>query len=148
MEWGSWTFIVSKEHFWEVLLSLLLIMERLIQLDWSSTLVRDSSSAKAIETLFQANGLPSLKAGTINAWNNVIDPLNAQIVFSDPNKVFKGCDILHDMLYVTDFSGGMVDVWNSSWAMVNSFTDPSLTAIGYAPYVFKAVGELALCYFC
>ena len=45
------------------------------------------------------------------------------------------------MLYVTDFSGGMVDVWNSSWAMVNYFTDPSLTAIGYAPYGIQAVGD-------
>ena len=92
------------------------------------------------------NTLPSkwitvTESGTINAWNPVIDPLNAHIVFSDPDKVFKGCDILHDMLYVTDFSGGMVDVWNSSWAMVNSFTDPSLTAIGYAPYGIQAVGD-------
>ena len=40
------------------------------------------------------NTLPSMfitvtEAGTINAWNNVVDPLNAQITFSDASRVSK-----------------------------------------------------------
>ena len=93
------------------------------------------------------NTLPSMfitvtEAGTINAWNNVVDPLNAQITFSDASRVFKGCDIFEDMLYVTDFRGGFVDVFDSNWNMVYNFTDPSLTAIGYAPYNVKVVDDL------
>ena len=95
---------------------------------------------KGINT-FPSSLVTVTENGTINAWHPSVDPLNALITFSDPTKVFKGCDFLNDMLYVTDFSGGFINTFDSSWNLINTFTDPSLTAIGFAPYGIKTIGE-------
>lgn len=79
--------------------------------------------------------------GTINGYNSDIDKMHATIVFNDPSKVFKGCDIHNGMLYVTNFASGHVEIYNGSWTFMKHFTDPSLFAIGYAPYNVKIIDQ-------
>jgi uncharacterized protein (TIGR03118 family) len=79
--------------------------------------------------------------GTINGYNYEVNKMHTKIAFSDPTKVFKGCDIYNGMLYVTNFASGHVEIYNGSWTFMKHFTDPALFAIGYAPYNVKIIDK-------
>jgi uncharacterized protein (TIGR03118 family) len=79
--------------------------------------------------------------GLIRGWNSSVDPTNAVVSPADPipGAIYKGLAISSGMLYAADFHNGLVDVFDSSWALVNQFTDPRLPA-GYAPFGIQAIG--------
>jgi len=82
--------------------------------------------------------------GTISAWNTSTNT-NAMLVAdrSANNSVYKGIAIASNgganFLYLTDFRNNHVDVFNASFALVQSFTDPGVPA-GYAPFGIATIG--------
>jgi uncharacterized protein (TIGR03118 family) len=99
-----------------------------------------------------SNGSPALflfdsEDGAISGWNPTLPPgppPAATAVFGrppTPNAVYKGLaisDFKSDTinsgtLYATNFRSGMVEMYDSSFNLVASFTDPTLPA-GYAPF--------------
>jgi uncharacterized protein (TIGR03118 family) len=79
------------------------------------------------------------ETGTINAYDPVSTVNVAPITFSDSIKVFTGCDIFNDLLYVANFISGFVEVYNGTFSHVSQFTDEAMTSIGYAPYNVKFI---------
>ena len=82
--------------------------------------------------------------GTISAWNPNVNP-NSAVIAVDNSKggspgdgaVYKGLAIGTTtdgtFLYAANFRNGSVDVFNSKFQLVKSFTDPTVP-IGYAPF--------------
>lgn len=99
-----------------------------------------------------AEYLYSTEEGTILAYNRHVDPLNAIIVFDNSAKgaVYKGLasgkvDGEH-YLYATDFHNGQIDVFDSHFNYVKSFTDPTIPA-GFAPFNVRDLdGKLYVTY--
>jgi len=94
-------------------------------------------------------GLPSelitvTETGAILGFNATVDPANAIVTVAPTGaKVFKGAALLASLLYVANFHDGVVEVYNGSWALVNTFTDAALLATGYAPFNVAAIrGQL------
>jgi uncharacterized protein (TIGR03118 family) len=81
--------------------------------------------------------------GTISGWNLSVDPQKTVLAVNNADAVYKGLAIGTDadgtFLYATNFSNGMVDVFNSDWNLVNSFTDPKV-ANGFAPFGVQVLG--------
>ena len=86
----------------------------------------------------------STEEGTIAAWPNAgtIAPLQAAV----PGAIYKGLAIGNnggqDLLYATNFHGGKIDVFDSSFALTavpGGFTDPNLPS-GYAPFGIQNIG--------
>jgi uncharacterized protein (TIGR03118 family) len=82
--------------------------------------------------------------GTISGWNPGVNP-NSSVIAVDNSKggspgdgaVYKGLAIGTDaagtFLYAANFRNGSVDMFNSKFQLVRSFTDPTVP-IGYAPF--------------
>jgi len=92
-----------------------------------------------------ARFLFSTEDGTISAWSG-----GAQAVLkadlSSSNAIFKGLASGSsngtNFLYATDFHNGWVDMFDTNYALVGTFTDPSLPA-GYAPFGIQNInGQL------
>jgi uncharacterized protein (TIGR03118 family) len=86
------------------------------------------------------------ESGTISGWNPAVDPTNTLNGVTVPGAVFKGLALATNngqpQLYATDFAGGKVDVFNSSWGTGTAsggFTDPNLPA-SYAPFGIANIG--------
>ena len=86
------------------------------------------------------------ESGTISGWNPGVDPGNTREGVTVPGAVFKGLALAtngdRQQLYATDFVGGKVDVFNSSWGQGTAsggFNDPKLPE-GYAPFGIANVG--------
>jgi len=101
-----------------------------------------------------ANGATTARAafifvtlnGTIAAWNPTVNQTNAIQVSSDPGAVYTGAALggtrTNPLLYVADFAGGSIEVYDSSFAeteLNGSFTDPNLPS-GYYPFNIANVG--------
>jgi uncharacterized protein (TIGR03118 family) len=78
--------------------------------------------------------------GTISGWAPSVDPANAIIAVNLANKgaVFKGLAYYTDakgnnFLFAADLNAGMVDEFDSSFKLVNSFRDTTLESV-YAPH--------------
>lgn len=80
--------------------------------------------------------------GTISGWNKKVDPNNAiQKVDNSPEAVYKGVTIAkngdHNLLYVADFRGGKVDVFDTNFnnanLAVDKFVDDNIPT-GFAPF--------------
>lgn len=94
-----------------------------------------------------ANGLtaPSVflfatEDGTISGWAPTVDPSRSVIAVDNSQNgsaVYKGLAIgttdQGTFLYAANFRNGTVDVFDSNFKQVNSFTDPNVPA-GYAPF--------------
>lgn len=86
-----------------------------------------------------AEFLYSTEEGTILAYNRHVDPLNAIVVIdrSSTGAVYKGLEKakIDDeyYLYATDFHNARIDVFDSRFKFVKSFTDPTIPA-GFAPF--------------
>jgi len=80
--------------------------------------------------------------GTISAWNT---GTNAVIVGdqTSANAVYKGIAMATnngaDFLYLTDFHNNKVDVFDHTYALVTSFTDPGVPS-GFAPFGIQTIG--------
>ncbi len=78
--------------------------------------------------------------GTISGWNPGVNPTQAILGVdnSTSGAVHKGIALgamgSNNLVYVTNFNSGNVDAYDSSFAFAFSFTDSSLTALGYAPF--------------
>jgi uncharacterized protein (TIGR03118 family) len=87
--------------------------------------------------------------GTIAAWNPNIDRFNAiQLVNNSPEAVYKGITIASNggksFLYVANFRQGSVDVFDTNFNKVESFTDPNIPS-GFAPFnVLNINGNLVV----
>lgn len=91
--------------------------------------------------------------GTISGWNPGVPPpatstktiVTVASSSTDPlgGAVYKGLAIAGDRLYVTDFRGGKVDVFDSSFAplaMPGAFVDRRIPK-GFAPFGIQALGD-------
>jgi uncharacterized protein (TIGR03118 family) len=91
-----------------------------------------------------ARFLFATEAGTILGWTPAVDG-NAAVVGADRSSVgaiYKGLAIANDRLYATDFHNGRVDVFDSSFNLVNAaagFKDAKV-AKGFAPFGIQALG--------
>ncbi len=94
-------------------------------------------------TLFQAATLIVVtQNGTIEAWNTNTGT-STQIVYQLNNTVYTGVDILKGQLYVANFSRGTVDIFDTNFNYVDSFSDAELVDTTYAPYnVYSQSGKL------
>jgi uncharacterized protein (TIGR03118 family) len=100
--------------------------------------------------------------GTIIGWNPGVNPVGFDptkagtygIIAVDnsttPNAangaVYKGLTIATDSsgtthLYVTNFRAGTVEIYNPDFSSGGTFTDPELTAKGYAPFNVQVLGS-------
>ncbi|HEY6970115.1 MAG TPA: TIGR03118 family protein [Candidatus Angelobacter sp.] len=76
--------------------------------------------------------------GTISGWNPTVDPTNAVIAAVTSGATYTGLAIAStesgDFLYAADNGPrSRVDIFDSNFKLVNSFTDPAITG-GFAPY--------------
>ena len=97
--------------------------------------------------------------GTIVGWNSNLYPTqalclaatatgqnNTGVIAKDNSAggaVYKGLAVATDkngttFLYVTNFHAGQVEIYNGTWGLVTTFTDPSLPA-NYAPFNVAAI---------
>jgi len=78
--------------------------------------------------------------GVLRGWNPAIDGTHALVGGTgDPGAIFKGLAIADNKLYASDFHNNEVAVFDSSWTLVDRFTDPGLPE-GYAPFGIQAIG--------
>ena len=85
------------------------------------------------------------ESGTISGWSPNVDATHSVVGATTPDAVYKGLALAsrggQPQLYATDFVGGKVDVFNSSWGegeATGGFVDPGLPS-GYAPFGIAAV---------
>jgi uncharacterized protein (TIGR03118 family) len=83
--------------------------------------------------------LSATEDGLIVGWSPEADPLNATVMVTSPDAVYKGLALLESKLYVANFHSGQVEVYDNTFAAAGSFTDPALVAIGYAPFNVAAI---------
>ena len=90
--------------------------------------------------------------GTIVGWNPAVDPTHAVIAVDrstatdpagDRGAVYKGLALVFtpagNFLYATNFRFGTVEVFDSNFNLVNTFTDPTVPA-GFAPFGIHNIG--------
>ncbi len=85
--------------------------------------------------------------GTIEGWAPSVDATNAIIAVNNydagAGAVYKGLAIASTsgstFLYATNFRAGDVEVYDSSFSLVDTFTDPTV-APGYAPFNIQDLG--------
>jgi len=86
--------------------------------------------------------------GTISGWNPAVDATNAVLPasadLSATGAVFKGIALgstpSGNFLYATDFHHGFVQVFDSTFTPTTTFTDSSLTTLGFAPFGIANIG--------
>jgi uncharacterized protein (TIGR03118 family) len=87
--------------------------------------------------------------GTISGWNPMVNRTNAILkVNNSGSAIYKGATIAQregaNLLYVANFFGGSVDVFDTNFAPVNlgagAFTDPSIPE-GFAPFNVQNINE-------
>jgi uncharacterized protein (TIGR03118 family) len=87
------------------------------------------------------------ESGTISGWSPAVDAANTVVGVKTAGAVYKGLALAGGQLYATDFVGGKVDVFNSSFGAGTApggFVDPKLPP-GYAPFGIAAVrGKLVV----
>jgi uncharacterized protein (TIGR03118 family) len=77
--------------------------------------------------------------GILRGWNPTVDGTHALVAGTgDPDAIFKGLAIADNKLYAADFHNNEVAVFDSSWSLVDRFTDPGLPS-GYAPFGIQAI---------
>jgi len=90
--------------------------------------------------------------GTIAGWSHAVDPTHAVTAVDrsivtdqagDHGAVYKGLALVSTpagkFLYATNFRFGTVEVFDSNFHLVNSFTDPTVPA-GFAPFGIHNIG--------
>jgi uncharacterized protein (TIGR03118 family) len=78
--------------------------------------------------------------GVLRGWSPTVDGTHALFgAMGDSGAIFKGLAIADGKLYAADFFNNEVAVFNSSWSLVDRFTDRGLPA-GYAPFGIQAIG--------
>ena len=105
--------------------------------------VTDASGTKSGPARF----IFASESGTISGWSPAVDATNSVVGATTAGAVYKGLALAGGQLYATDFVGGKVDVFNSSFGAGTApggFVDPELPS-GYAPFGIAAVsGKLVV----
>ena len=79
--------------------------------------------------------------GVLRGWNPAVDGTHALVGGNgDPDAIFKGLAIADNMLFAADFHNNEVAVFDSTWQLVDRFTDTGLPR-GYAPFGIQAIGS-------
>lgn len=91
--------------------------------------VSEGSKSGDASFLFDSDG------GFISGWSSSVDQANAIVGYTSAGSNFTGLaiDPSAKLIFATDFANNAVQVINSSWSLVTSFTDTTLPS-GYAPY--------------
>ena len=72
--------------------------------------------------------------GVVFGFNNEVSPTGTFETISNTGAIYSGVALSCGcQLYVANFASGLIEVYDNAWAPVTTFTDPALTAIGYAP---------------
>jgi uncharacterized protein (TIGR03118 family) len=78
--------------------------------------------------------------GVLRGWNPQVDGTHALVAaHGDPDAIFKGLAIADNKLYAADFHNAEVAVFDSTWHIVDRFTDSGLPT-GYAPFGIQTLG--------
>jgi len=105
--------------------------------------VTDASGTRSGPALF----IFASESGTISGWNRTVDPTHSIVAVTNADAVYKGLALAGGQLYATDFAGGKVDVFSSTFGAgtaTGGFVDPNLPS-GYAPFGIAAVnGKLVV----
>jgi len=74
--------------------------------------------------------------GLIEGYNANVNAGATVVAVNNPTAIYTGVAIHKNKLYVANFSptGPAVEVYDNTFTLLSTFTDPNLTAIGYAPY--------------
>jgi uncharacterized protein (TIGR03118 family) len=88
--------------------------------------------------------------GLIAGWDPAVDANNAIVAVDNSgadgkgtNAVYKGLALLGSNLYATDFRNGYVEVFGPAFNHLATFSDSTLTALGYAPFGIATIsGDL------
>jgi uncharacterized protein (TIGR03118 family) len=102
-------------------------------------------------TSIQAAFIFDTEDGIIAAWAGGLTPNNQAVQAAKPDKaVYKGLafgtNSTGAFLFATNFHDGTVDVFNSAYQRVSTFTDPKIPA-GYAPFGIQNInGNLIVTY--
>ena len=86
----------------------------------------------------------STEDGTIQGWAPSVNFTSTEIAVNNfPGAVYKGLAIastpMGSVIYAANFRGGDVEMYNSSFGLVTSFTDPNVDP-GYAPFNVQDLG--------
>jgi hypothetical protein len=88
------------------------------------------------------------ESGTISGWNPAVDATHSVVGVAKPGAVYKGLALATaasgPQLYATDFVGGHVDVFSSTFGpgvATGGFVDPKLPS-GYAPFGIATVNGM------
>jgi uncharacterized protein (TIGR03118 family) len=81
--------------------------------------------------------------GGILGFNSKVDSANAIKMVDNPstNTVYKGVAVLNNKLFAANFFSGLVEVYDSKWNFIGSFTDTNVDA-GFAPFNVVAIDGL------
>jgi uncharacterized protein (TIGR03118 family) len=85
--------------------------------------------------------------GTIAAFNANVDPTNAILVKDNSSSlaVYKGIALAKDgldwFLYVTNFHTNAIEKYDSSFNLVESFTDVNVDVAGFAPFGIRTIDD-------
>src|SRR5262249_54563646 len=110
------------------------------------------NSTKSFAVTANGNSAPSVflfvtEDGTILGWNPTVSPTNAVIaVNSGSSAVYKGLAIASssagDRLYATNFKAGVVEIYDTNFKLVSTFTDPKVDP-NFAPFGIQNInGEI------
>ena len=83
------------------------------------------------------------EAGGILGWNERSSDSNAFLAVDNSifDAVYKGVAILNNRLFAADFKGGFIDVYDSRWNWLGSFSDSHVDA-GFGPFNVAAIDGL------
>jgi uncharacterized protein (TIGR03118 family) len=104
--------------------------------------VFNGGSGFQIVSGFPARFIFAGEDGTISGWNpgaSAVTALPAPAE-TDIGANYKGLAIAGSLLYAADFHNRHVDVFDTSWHLVDQFTDPSVPA-NYAPFGIQTIGS-------
>jgi len=73
------------------------------------------------------------ESGTIEGWNPVVTGDLTRAVYLNEGS-YTGLVLFKHKLFAANFGTGMVDILDSNFNLVDSFTDAELSATGYAPF--------------
>jgi uncharacterized protein (TIGR03118 family) len=80
--------------------------------------------------------------GTISGWSDFF-PSQALIAVTNPGASYTGLAIASNssgnFIYAADFANNKVDIYNGTFGLVTSFTDPAIPA-GFAPFGVQNIG--------
>jgi uncharacterized protein (TIGR03118 family) len=70
----------------------------------------------------------------VNIDNNDTPDLDTTVVISSEGAVYTGLDINRKRLYVCNFASAKVEMYDTNFSFIDSFTDDALVKSGYVPY--------------